>query len=109
MFPNDYSVYLHDTPAQSLFEDADRAASHGCVRVADPEGLANFLLQDNAAWPPDRITKTLASGRHLRVNLRHGPPVYLIYLTAFGRDGEVMFRDDIYDRDERLVRALAAG
>jgi murein L,D-transpeptidase YcbB/YkuD len=108
MFPNDYAVYLHDTPARRKFEDADRAISHGCVRVSNPQALAEFVLQDNAAWPRDRIATTLAAGKHRRVNLRNGPPVYLIYLTAFGRDGKVMFRDDIYDRDGRLLRALAA-
>ena len=110
MFPNDYAVYLHDTPAKSRFAQADRAVSHGCVRVADPEALAAFVLQDRADWTRDKIAGTLAAGRRVRVNLgRAGPPVYLIYLTAFGRDGEVFFRDDIYDRDERLMRALAAG
>jgi murein L,D-transpeptidase YcbB/YkuD len=109
MFPNDYAVYLHDTPSKALFDDAHRAHSHGCVRVADPEALAVFLLQDRTDWPRDRIAAALAAGRHVRVNLRHGPPVYLVYLTAFGRDGEVLFRDDIYDRDDRLLRALSGG
>lgn len=109
MFPNDYAVYLHDTPSRSRFEQSDRAASHGCVRVADPEALADFVLQDRADWPREKIATTLASGRRVRVNLQdRGPPVYLIYLTAYGRDGEVFFRDDIYDRDGRLVRAIAA-
>jgi murein L,D-transpeptidase YcbB/YkuD len=108
MFPNDYAVYLHDTPAKSRFEQSDRALSHGCVRVADPEALAAFVLHDRADWPRDSIAKTLAAGRRVRVNLRRGPPVYIIYLTAFGRDGDVFFRDDIYDRDDRLMRALAA-
>jgi murein L,D-transpeptidase YcbB/YkuD len=110
MFPNDYAVYLHDTPSKSRFEQADRAVSHGCVRVADPEALAAFVLRDRTDWPRDTIAATLAAGRRTRVNLAHGgPPVYLVYLTAFGRDGEVFFRDDIYDRDDRLLRALAAG
>lgn len=107
MFPNDYAVYLHDTPAKTLFDDAHRAHSHGCVRVADPEALAKFLLQGRDDWPPDRIQATLAKAPHLRVTLRSGPPVYLVYLTAFGRAGQVLFRDDIYDRDDRLLRALA--
>jgi murein L,D-transpeptidase YcbB/YkuD len=109
MFPNDYAVYLHDTPARARFEDTDRAASHGCVRVADPKALAEYVLNDRADWPPDRISATLSAGRRVRVNLKHGPPVYLVYLTAFGRDSQVLFRDDIYDRDERLVKALAAA
>ena len=106
MFPNDYSVYLHDTPSKALFDDAHRAHSHGCVRVADPQALAAYLLHDRTDWPRDRIAAALAAGRRIRVNLQDGPPVYLVYLTAFGRDSEVLFRDDIYDRDDRLLRAL---
>ena len=109
MFPNDYAVYLHDTPARARFEDTDRAASHGCVRVADPQALAEYVLHDRADWPPARIAATLNAGRRMRVELKHGPPVYLVYLTAFGRDGQVLFRDDIYDRDEQLVKALVAS
>ena len=107
MFPNDYAVYLHDTPARERFEDTHRAHSHGCVRVEDPEKLATFLLRDAPEWPPDRIAATLAAGRRRRVNLRNGAAVYLIYLTAFARDGQVLFRDDIYDRDARLLAAMA--
>ena len=55
-----------------------------------------------------QIASTLTDGRRVRVNLRDGPPVYLVYLTAYGRDGEAFFRDDIYSRDNRLLRALAA-
>jgi murein L,D-transpeptidase YcbB/YkuD len=107
MFPNDYAVYLHDTPSKALFDETHRAHSHGCVRVADPEALAVFALRGRADWPRDRVAKTMAGTSRLRVTLQHGPPVFLIYLTAFGRDGEVVFRDDIYDRDDGLVRALA--
>lgn len=82
--------------------------SHGCVRVADPEGLAAFVLQGRADWPRDRIASTLDAGRRVRVVLAREPPVHLIYLTAFARGGEVFFRDDLYDRDDRLLRALAA-
>ena len=107
MFPNDYAVYLHDTPSKALFDESHRAHSHGCVRVSDPGALAAFVLQGRADWPPERIAATLAKAPHLRVNLQHGPPVYLVYLTAFGRDGQVLFRDDIYNRDTQLLRALA--
>jgi len=109
MFPNDYAVYLHDSPGRAQFEEAHRAHSHGCVRVADPEALAAFVLQGRADWPRDRIAATLAGERRMRVDLEHGPPVYLVYLTAFGRDGDVYFRDDLYGRDDRLLRALAAS
>lgn len=107
MFPNVYAVYLHDTPSRARFAEADRALSHGCVRVADPEALAAYLLHDRPEWSRDRIAETLDAGRRVRVNLEKGPPVYLIYLTAFVQDGAATFRDDIYDRDAALLRALA--
>jgi len=109
MFPNDYNIYLHDTPAQLLFDEANRAHSHGCVRVADPPALAEFVLHDRADWSDDRIRAALAAGRRVRATVRPGVPVYLVYLTAFVRDGEVAFRDDIYSRDDPLIRALRQG
>ena len=109
MFPNDYNIYLHDTPSKLLFDEADRAHSHGCVRVADPPALAEFVLHDRADWPADRIRTALDAGRRVQVTVRPAIPVYLVYLTAFVRDGEVAFRDDIYSRDDPLIRALRRG
>ena len=109
MFPNDYNVYLHDTPARTLFEDAQRAHSHGCVRVADPQALAEFVLHDRPDWPPDRIASALATGNRERVQIKPAVPVYLVYLTVFAREGQIAFRDDIYDRDDALIRVLASG
>jgi murein L,D-transpeptidase YcbB/YkuD len=109
IFPNDFNVYLHDTPGKLAFDEASRAQSHGCVRVADPQALAEFVLHDRGEWTPDRIRAALDGGRRVRVTLRTGVPVYLVYLTAFVRDGAVAFRDDIYDRDNGLIRALGRG
>ena len=109
MFPNDYNIYLHDTPAQLLFDEANRAHSHGCVRVADPRALAEFVLHDRGDWPDDRIRAALAAGRRVRATVRPGVPVYLVYLTAFVRDGTVAFRDDIYSRDDPVIRSLRQG
>ena len=106
MFPNDYNIYLHDTPARLLFDEANRAHSHGCVRVADPRALAEFVLHDRADWPEDRIRTALEAGRRTRATVRPGVPVYLVYLTAFVREDAVAFRDDIYSRDDALIRAL---
>lgn len=94
-------------PTERLFEEADRAHSLGCVRVADPLALAKFVLHDRADWPDDRIRSALEAGRRAQVTIRPAVPVYLVYLTSFVRDGNVAFRDDIYDRDDRLIRALA--
>lgn len=106
MFPNDYNIYLHDTPAKLLFDEANRAHSHGCVRVADPRALAEFVLHDRGDWPGDRIRAALEAGRRTRATVRPGVPVYLVYLTAFMREDAVAFRDDIYGRDDALIRAL---
>ncbi len=106
MFPNEFNVYLHDTPARALFADRVRAHSHGCVRVGDPAALARFALADAADWTDARIATTLAEGRRVRVLLPRKLPVYLVYLTAFDHDGGVAFRDDLYDLDGPLMRAL---
>jgi murein L,D-transpeptidase YcbB/YkuD len=106
MFPNDYNVYLHDTPARELFDERVRAFSHGCVRVADPAALAEFVLARRAGWSPSRIRETLAAGERVRVTLADPVPVYLIYLTAFEQEGALAFRADRYRQDEVLMRAL---
>ncbi len=106
MFPNGFAVYLHDTPAQLLFDEQRRAYSHGCVRVADPAALAEFVLGRRPDWTSSRIAQTLGAGERVRVDLATKIPVYLIYLTAFEQDGALAFRDDLYDRDEALRAAL---
>jgi murein L,D-transpeptidase YcbB/YkuD len=109
MFPNDFAVYLHDTPAQALFDRRVRAYSHGCVRVGDPAALARFALAAHTGWNADRVDETLRNGRRVRAVLPQKIPVYLIYLTAFEQDGSVAFRDDLYDLDGPLTRALSAA
>ena len=107
MFPNSYAIYLHDTPAKSLFERASRSFSHGCIRVSGPVELAEYLLQNNALWSRDSILKAIAGGENLTVNLPQPIPVFLIYITAWAdKDGMLHFRDDIYGRDKPLMQAL---
>jgi murein L,D-transpeptidase YcbB/YkuD len=106
MFPNDFAVYLHDTPARALFDERERAYSHGCVRVADPAALAAFVLARRPEWTAARIHRALDTGERVRVELREPIPVYLIYLTAFAQDGDVAFREDRYDMDGALREAL---
>ncbi len=109
MFPNDFAVYLHDTPSQALFGERVRAYSHGCVRVADPAALARFALAERAGWTAERIEETLRDGLRVRAVLPQKIPVYLIYLTAFDQGGSVAFRDDLYDLDGPLTRALGTA
>jgi len=101
MFPNSYSVYLHDTPAPALFDRPVRAFSAGCVRVEDPVALADFLLRDAPAWSPDTITAAMDEGRRQVVPLSARVPVHLTYFTAFVDEGLVHFREDLYGLDEQ--------
>ena len=107
MFPNEYAVYLHDTPADHLFDQSERDFSHSCVRVERPLDLAVYALSKQPAWTRDRIDEAMHDGEWQQVDLEHPIPVYLVYWTAFvDEDGTVHFREDIYDHDEALDRAL---
>jgi murein L,D-transpeptidase YcbB/YkuD len=112
MFPNEYNVYLHDTPADSLFARAMRSFSHGCVRLEHPEQLAEYVLQDQPDWTPARIAEAMHGDDETTVRLREKLPVYIVYLTArVSADGQVQFRQDLYGVDgrqgSRVIRSLA--
>lgn len=108
MFPNRYNIYLHDTPAKSLFGREVRAYSHGCVRLADPFDFAYALLAKQTADPEGFFQERLRTGREQRVDLAAPVPVHLIYRTAYTQaDGRTQFRRDIYGRDARIWNALS--
>jgi murein L,D-transpeptidase YcbB/YkuD len=108
MFPNQFNVYLHDTPADSLFERAARSLSHGCVRVEDPVALAEYALSDQSGWDRDRISEAMHAGEEKTVKLKTPIPVYLGYWTARVRpDNTIQFRPDVYEIDRRLTVRLA--
>jgi murein L,D-transpeptidase YcbB/YkuD len=107
MFPNQFNVYLHDTPADSLFERAARSLSHGCVRVEQPEALARYVLRDQPDWDAERIHSAMHGGEETTVKLKMPLPVYLGYWTARARpDGSLQFRRDVYDVDSNLTSRL---
>ena len=102
-----FSVYLHDTPARGLFARDNRARSHGCVRLEKPLELAERLLGNDTAWPRERIEAAIAEGATLRIPMPEDIPVVIVYWTSFvDEDGTVEFRDDLYERDARLLAAL---
>mgnify|MGYP001799925134 FL=1 len=110
MFPNKYNIYLHDTPAKSLFSREVRTFSHGCVRLNDPHDFAYALLAKQTDDPVGFFQRHLRTGAEKRVNLEQPVPVHLIYRTAFTTaKGEVQFRRDIYDRDRGIWNALSAA
>ncbi len=107
MFPNKYNIYLHDTPAKSLFSREVRAYSHGCIRLNDPFDFAEALLALQEDDPMGYFKAQLGTGRESRVNLETAVPVHIIYRTAFtDTRGELNFRRDIYGRDAQIWDAL---
>ncbi len=108
IFPNKYSVYLHDTPHHELFKNNRRAYSHGCVRLSDPEALAVFLMggQTNK-WDRSRVGEIVDSSKRTVVRLPERIPVHLTYLTSWYDENELLhFNKDIYKRDKKLQMAL---
>jgi len=107
MFPNRFNIYLHDTPAKSLFSRSERAFSHGCIRVQDPPALAEMVLATTKGWDRARIEAAIASGERTVVPLDEPLPVHISYLTSWvNKDGSVHFRKDVYGRDAELAQAL---
>jgi murein L,D-transpeptidase YcbB/YkuD len=107
LFPNNYNMYLHDTPAKSLFNEPIRAFSHGCMRVQEPFKLAQFLLRNDSSWDDEKIKLAMNTGKERTVTLSQKVPVFIVYFTAFvDRDGKINFRNDIYERDDRLAEMI---
>ena len=105
MFPNKDDVYLHDTPSRSLFAKSRRDLSHGCVRVANPQGLAEFALKDQ--WNKEEIQIALTAPKTQRVVLKKSIPVLFFYSTAFfDPNNDLVLYSDIYGNDAILVDAL---
>jgi murein L,D-transpeptidase YcbB/YkuD len=106
MFPNDHAVYLHDTPSKYLFNRAERAFSHGCIRVENPFDFAEQLLGKDG-WTQDKFQDALDSEETQTVMLSTPLPVLLLYWTAVVRqDGTVVFYNDVYERDRAISDAL---
>ncbi|MBW3560399.1 MAG: L,D-transpeptidase family protein [Proteobacteria bacterium] len=105
--PNEFAVFLHDTPSRAGFSQADRLLSHGCVRLERPLELARLVLEGTPEWTPERMQAAVDSGKTVRVSLPERVPMYLFYWTSFvDSKGGVYFWDDIYGWDKRLTAAL---
>jgi len=105
-FPNDYAVYLHDTPSKSAFNRAQRTVSHGCVRLARAVELARTLVAQQPGWSAERLDKVLASGRTTRVKLDRPVPVRLMYQTAVPQADQITYLPDVYGWDTQLLGLL---
>jgi len=102
VFPNKEAVYLHDTPNHNLFDERERAFSHGCIRVENPPELAAFVL----GWGAGEVQAAIDAGAEKKVNLPSHIPVHIVYQTAWVEpDGTIRFREDIYGRNSGLIQA----
>ena len=106
MFPNAHSVYLHDTNDHNLFDRNERNLSSGCVRLEQPFEFASLLMEGAPGSSAEKMQSILKSGKTTRVDLPEPMPVLLTYWTAWVEEGEVHFREDIYERDGPILAAL---
>ena len=112
MFPNQYDIYLHSTPAVSLFERTRRDFSHGCIRVQKPVDLAVWVLEGQGGdWDLDKVQEAMNSGPDNKtVSLKTPLPIVIFYLTAIvAEDGQVNFFDDIYGYDSEMQKVFEKG
>lgn len=110
LFPNSFNIYFHDTNAKGLFAQDKRAYSHGCIRLAEPEKMAQYLLQNDKTWTPEKIEEAMDSGDEKTVRLKDPVPVFISYYTAWvDESGRLNFRDDIYSHDKDLRRKMFTG
>jgi L,D-transpeptidase YcbB len=107
LFPNEYNIYLHDTPSKGLFSENTRTFSHGCIRVSQPQHLAEWLLRNDPSWNTKKITDAMNGTKETFVTLKQKIPVYIGYFTAYiDSNGQLCFRDDVYGHDAQLAAAL---
>jgi murein L,D-transpeptidase YcbB/YkuD len=109
LFPNKYSIYLHDTPSKYLFAKEKRAFSHGCIRLQNPLDFAEFLLkrENKTYWTRNKIDEIIKTSKTKNIRLKHEYPVLLMYLTAgYSVDGDVFYLEDVYNRDVVLYKKI---
>jgi len=110
IFPNNYDVYMHDTPAHELFSKTRRDFSHGCIRLERPADMAGWVLRNNPGWNAERVRAAMDGNATQQVNLAHPIPILIVYGTAIvPEDGLVYFFDDIYGHDAELEKVLEKG
>jgi L,D-transpeptidase YcbB len=106
LFPNDFNIYLHDTPNGELFKEDVRAFSHGCIRLERPAEMAQWVL----GWDAARVDAAMHAATDNRsVKIPRKLPVYITYFTAYMRDGQLHYGNDLYFRDDKLLDAVAEG
>ena len=107
LFPNNFSIYLHDTPSKELFNQTKRDFSHGCIRIENPMKLAMYLLRNDKNWNQEKIDTVLKTTTETGISIKPNLPVYITYFTAWvDMNGNLNFRNDIYGLDDQLSKEI---
>ncbi|CAH0997966.1 hypothetical protein EMA8858_04101 [Emticicia aquatica] len=107
LFPNNFSIYLHDTPSKGLFNESRRAFSHGCIRISEPKKLALYLLRKDTSWNDEKLEEILKTDNETVIKVNPTVAVYIAYFTAWvDNTGQLNFRNDIYNLDEKLSKEI---
>ncbi len=107
LFPNEFNIYLHDTPSKNLFNESKRSFSHGCIRVSEPKRLAQWVLRKDSSWTEAKIDAAMNATKEKYVTLKNKLPVFIGYFTAWvSSKGQLNFRDDVYGHDAKLAKLL---
>ena len=107
LFPNSFDIYLHDTPHKNSFEQKNRALSHGCIRVAKPDSLAQYILRGQEEWTHEKIAAAMNSSKEQTVKVKKPVPVSITYSTSWiDEKGKVNFRKDIYGYDKKTAARM---
>jgi murein L,D-transpeptidase YcbB/YkuD len=107
MFPNNYSIYIHDSPAKHLFSVDERTFSSGCIRMEKAEEFASLLLENAGAWDAEKILEAMKDEEEEKVPLDDVKDVWILYLTVWGMEENMEVREDIYGMDRKLAEALS--
>lgn len=108
LMPNDFDIYLHDTNTPEYFEKTQRTLSSGCVRLSHPEDIARFVLSRNEGWSDEKMEAIIERGATSEVAAAEPFPVYIVYQTMWlDSDGRLVYGQDVYKRDSRLIKVLA--
>ncbi len=107
LFPNSYDIYLHDTPSKSLFNEPKRTFSHGCIRIAQPQRLAEWIFRNDSSMTTDKIVSYMHAGKEKWINVPQDITVFIGYFTAWvDGEGNLNFRDDVYGHDKVMGEAM---
>jgi murein L,D-transpeptidase YcbB/YkuD len=106
-FPNSYDIYFHDTPAKSFFNESSRAFSHGCIRLSQPEKMADYIFRNTRDMDSTRIRELMDAGEEKKIAVHPAIPVFIVYFTAWvDHNGLLNFRPDVYGHDAKLAKEI---